>query len=101
MSTTDRTPSVPSLGTDDAESAAPLARAAHRTAAYTAETLDRTARAAEAAAFWLAALLPLAYLPTLATGAAAEHPLAFVGVLVVHAAALVLGRGHAADAGSR
>jgi hypothetical protein len=44
--------------------------------------------------FWVAALLPLTYLPLLATGAVAEHPTAFLAVLCVNALAFVLGHGY-------
>jgi hypothetical protein len=45
-------------------------------------------------AFWLATLLPLSYLPLLATGVTAEHPLGFVALLCSNALAFVLGHGH-------
>lgn len=44
--------------------------------------------------FWVAALLPLTYVPMLATGVVAEHPMAFLVVLCVNALAFVLGHGH-------
>ena len=44
--------------------------------------------------FWVAAFLPLTYLPLLATGVVAEHPTAFLALLCANAAALVLGHGH-------
>lgn len=44
--------------------------------------------------FWVAALLPLTYLPLLATGVVAAHPTAFLAVLCVNAVAFVLGHGH-------
>jgi hypothetical protein len=48
-------------------------------------------------AFWSAIALPLAYLPLLANGlGTADVPL-FVGLLAVHATALVLGRDHGRD----
>ncbi|WP_191965449.1 MULTISPECIES: hypothetical protein [Haloferax] len=48
----------------------------------------------ETVAFWSAVALPIAYLPLLANGlSSADVPL-FVGLLALHAAALVLGRGH-------
>ncbi|MFC6787246.1 hypothetical protein ACFQFH_15655 [Halobaculum halobium] len=97
MSTTDRTPSIPSPGADDV-SAPQFAR---RAADHATATLDRTARLCETAAFWLAALLPLAYLPALASSAASTRPLLVAGLIVAHATALVLGRGHASDAADR
>jgi hypothetical protein len=45
-------------------------------------------------AFWLAALLPLTYLPLLATGATAGHRTAFAGVLCLNAVAFVVGHSH-------
>jgi hypothetical protein len=47
-----------------------------------------------ASAFWTAALLPLSYVPLLATGAVTEFPLAFVALLAVNAAALLVGHDH-------
>jgi len=44
--------------------------------------------------FWMAALLPLTYLPLLATGVVADHPTAFLAVLCANAVAFVLGHGH-------
>lgn len=44
--------------------------------------------------FWVAALLPLTYIPLLATGVVAEHPTAFLAVLCVNALAFVLGHGY-------
>lgn len=44
--------------------------------------------------FWVAALLPLTYLPLLATGVVADHPTAFLAVLCANAVAFVLGHGH-------
>lgn len=51
----------------------------------------------ETVAFWSAVALPLEYLPILANGlGSADVPL-FVGLLALHATALVLGRGHGQD----
>ncbi|AUV83191.1 hypothetical protein C2R22_17345 [Salinigranum rubrum] len=47
-----------------------------------------------AVAFWFAVLLPLTYLPLLATGVAANHPLGFAALLCSNAAAFVLGHTH-------
>ena len=44
--------------------------------------------------FWVAALLPLTYLPLLATGVVADHPTAFLALLGANAVAFVLGHGH-------
>jgi hypothetical protein len=93
MSTTDRTPSVPSPNTDDAS--AP--RLARRAVAAATAAFDAVARAGETLVFWLAALLPLTYLPALGSGAASTRPLLVAGLIAAHAAALVLGRGHASD----
>jgi len=93
MSTTDRTPSVPVPDADDV-SAPQFAR---RTIASATAALDGAARAGEAIAFWLAALLPLAYLPALASGATSTRPLLVVGLILGHVAALALGRGYATD----
>jgi hypothetical protein len=46
-------------------------------------------------AFWVATLLPLAYLPLLAVGVVAEHPVGFLGVAGANAVAFVVG--HAYD----
>lgn len=94
MSTTDRTPSVPVPDADDV-SAPQLAR---RTVASAATATAEAARAGEAIAFWLAALLPLAYLPALASGITSTRPLLVAGLIVAHVAALALGRGYATDA---
>lgn len=57
-----------------------------------------------AVAFWTAALLPLAYLPLLATGFVAANPGAFAALVAVNVVALVAGHGHnqapEADAGA-
>ena len=47
-----------------------------------------------AVAFWAAILLPLSYVPLLATGFAGEHALAFVGLLVVNALGVAVGGDH-------
>ncbi|WP_348612857.1 hypothetical protein [Halobaculum rarum] len=94
MSTTDRTPSVSVPDADDV-SAPQFAR---RTIASATAALDGAARAAEAIAFWLAALLPLAYLPALASGATSTRPLLVAALVLAHVAALALGRGYATDA---
>ncbi|SHG40157.1 hypothetical protein [Halobaculum gomorrense] len=73
-------------------------RLAHRAAASASAAFDGAARIGETVAFWLAALLPLAYLPALASGIASARPLLLAGLVTAHAAALVLGRGHASDA---
>lgn len=44
--------------------------------------------------FWVAALLPLTYLPLLAAGVVADHPTAFLALLCANAVAFVLGHGH-------
>jgi hypothetical protein len=48
-------------------------------------------------AFWVATLLPLSYLPLLAVGVAADHPLGFAGILAVNGVAFVLGHTHKRD----
>jgi hypothetical protein len=45
-------------------------------------------------AFWLAALLPFAYLPLLATGAVGVDPTGFAGLLGLNAVAFVVGHSH-------
>ncbi len=55
--------------------------------------------AARAVAFWFAVLLPLTYLPLLATGVAAKHPLGFAALLCSNAAAFVLGHTHEPERG--
>jgi predicted membrane metal-binding protein len=45
-------------------------------------------------AFWVAALLPLAYVPLLATGIVAQHPVGFLGVTAVNAVAFAVGHAH-------
>lgn len=47
-----------------------------------------------AVAFWVAALLPLSYVPLLATGFAGENALAFAVLLVVNALGIAVGNGH-------
>ncbi|WP_201740132.1 hypothetical protein [Salinigranum halophilum] len=54
--------------------------------------------AVRAVAFWLAALLPLSYLPLLATGVVAEHPFGFVALLASNTVAFVLGHTHRPEA---
>jgi hypothetical protein len=48
-----------------------------------------------ALSFWTAVLLPLAYLPLVADGLGAGEPTVLLALVVVNAAALVLGHGHA------
>lgn len=48
----------------------------------------------ETLAFWSAVALPIAYLPLLANGLGSSDVPLFVGLLALHATALVLGRGH-------
>ncbi len=45
-------------------------------------------------AFWLATLLPLTYLPLLATGMVAGNRLSFAGLLGLNAVAFVVGHSH-------
>ncbi|GAB3311164.1 hypothetical protein EI982_04910 [Haloplanus rallus] len=45
-------------------------------------------------AFWLATLLPLTYLPLLATGTVTGHRLAFAGLLTLNAVAFVVGHSY-------
>jgi hypothetical protein len=47
-----------------------------------------------AAAFWSAVVLPLAYLPLVATGAVWEMPLTFCALLALNAVAFLVGHGH-------
>jgi hypothetical protein len=49
----------------------------------------------QALSFWTAVLLPLAYLPLVADGLGAGEPTVLLALVVVNAAALVLGHGHA------
>lgn len=106
MSTTDHTPSDPattrpssglrqSLDRSTPSRLADRAAGALRTLGTGAVGL--VADATRALAFWVAALLPLTYLPALVTGAAGQRPLTLLGVLVAHGVALVVGRGHAMD----
>lgn len=80
-------------------------RALSEHAARTVEQFDRLpalgttvarllTRSVRAVAFWVAALLPLSYLPLLAAGVTAEHPLVFAALLCVNATAFVLGHTH-------
>jgi hypothetical protein len=71
-----------------------LARTAIGTA--TERSLALLASAARASAFWTAALLPLSYPFLLATGAVADHPLAFAALLVVNVVSLLVGHEHRA-----
>lgn len=64
-----------------------LAATAHETAATLADT-------GRAAAFWTATGLPLVYLPLLATGTAADYPLAIGALLALNAVTLLFGHGH-------
>lgn len=47
-----------------------------------------------ATAFWSAVVLPFAYLPLLATGAAWDRPLAFGVLLLLNAVAFLAGHGY-------
>lgn len=50
----------------------------------------------QAAAFWAAVALPLAYLPLLATGVAWDQPSVLAAVLTLNGLAFVLGHGYEA-----
>lgn len=56
--------------------------------------IDRVARGVRAVAFWAAALLPLAILFGLATGAASQYPTALLGALTLNAVCAVIGHHH-------
>lgn len=47
-----------------------------------------------AAAFWSAVMLPLIYLPLVATGLVWNRPLAFAALLVLNAVTFLVGHGH-------
>ncbi|MFB6157834.1 MAG: hypothetical protein ABEJ34_08335 [Haloferacaceae archaeon] len=55
-------------------------------------------RAVRCVSFWVAALLPFAYLPLLAAGVVERHPVAFGALVCCNAAAFVLGHGYRDDA---
>ncbi|MEZ3115795.1 hypothetical protein RYH80_07680 [Halobaculum sp. MBLA0147] len=59
-------------------------------------TLDRTTLAApvRAVAFWTAALVPLVYLPLLASGLTAQQIPTLLGLMTLNAVSLVVGHGH-------
>lgn len=63
----------------------------HETCSVLAALLAGSVRAV---AFWVATLLPLSYLPLLAAGVVADHPLGFAGLLAVNGVAFVLGHSH-------
>ncbi|MFB6304284.1 MAG: hypothetical protein ABEH47_03885 [Haloferacaceae archaeon] len=67
-------------------------------ALHTDRTLGRAADAVRCVAFWVAALLPFAYLPLLAAGVVERHPVAFGALICCNAAAFVLGHGYRDDA---
>lgn len=56
--------------------------------------LDRFAAGVRAAAFWTAALLPLAVFAALLTGIAGHHPMVLAGALALAAVSAVVGHGH-------
>jgi hypothetical protein len=62
-----------------------------------ADSLDRLHHGVRAAAFWIATILPLGILATIAIGAAGQHPIALAGALAINAACAVVGHGHALD----
>lgn len=51
-----------------------------------------------AAAFWFAVLMPLTYVPLLASGLIADRPAAFALLTALNAVAFVLGHSHRAPA---
>jgi len=75
-----------------------LSRSAAETVPALQPTLGTLAallvRPVQFVSFWVAAVLPLTYLPLLATGVVAEHPTAFVAVLCANVVAFVLGHGY-------
>jgi ABC-type anion transport system duplicated permease subunit len=55
---------------------------------------DVAARSVRFVAFWVATLLPFAYLPLLATGMVTTHGASFAGLLCLNAVAFVVGHSH-------
>ena len=75
-----------------------LSRSAVETVSALQPTLgtlaDRLVHPVQFVSFWVAALLPLTYLPLLAAGVVADHPTAFLAVLCANVVAFVLGHGY-------
>lgn len=59
--------------------------------------LDFAVGAVRFLAFWVAALLPFAYLPLLASGVVERHPAAFGALVCCNAVAFVVGHGYRDD----
>jgi hypothetical protein len=55
---------------------------------------ERTAAAVRAVAFWLAVVLPVAYLPLVADGVAGSELVPFVTLLAANVVALTVGHDH-------
>ena len=88
MSTSERTDALRTAATTDPTTAL----------RYGMEAL--TAGATESVrvvAFWLAASLPLTYLPLVVAGLVGEYFLTFTGLLALHAVTILVGHGHGSE----
>jgi len=76
----------------------PESPAVARTATESLPALQSVAELATHAvsfvAFWVATLLPFAYLPMLATGMVTTHRVGFAGLVCLNAVAFVVGHGY-------
>jgi hypothetical protein len=59
-----------------------------------ASCIERFVAGVRAVAFWTAALLPIAVLASLATGAASRHPSVLAGALTLNAVCAIIGHEH-------
>ena len=61
---------------------------------FQASCIERFVAGVRAVAFWAAALLPIAVLASLATGAASRHPSVLAGALALNAVCAIIGHEH-------
>jgi len=71
-----------------------LARTATESLPALRTLAELAARPVRFVAFWVATLLPLTYVPLLATGAVTTHRVAFAGAICLNAVAFVVGHGY-------
>jgi len=71
-----------------------LARTASQSLPALQALAELAARPVRFVAFWVATLLPLTYLPMLATGMVMSHSTTFAGLVCLNAVAFVAGHGH-------
>ena len=91
MSTSERTDALRTVATT--ATTAPTAALRHGVETVAAGA----AESVRLVAFWLAAVLPLAYLPLVAVDLVGQYAVAFAGLLALHAVTLLVGHGYGSE----